>query len=79
MASPIPQEISTAMCYKNQVLVSYTSDPSIHLYTLSSIPYSHLSCFPTKSPIQSFDWGFKKDLILACSPSNCYILKITSK
>lgn len=77
--SSIPQEISTAMCYKNQVLVSYTSSPAIHLYNLSSIPYTHIHSFVTHSTIISFDWGYKKDLVLACSPSHCYILQIKNK
>ena len=73
------QEVSTAMCYKNKLLASYKQDNSVHLYSLSALPYCHLNSLKTSGPTVSFDWGFKKDLILACGPAGVQVFRVLEK
>ncbi|OMJ85434.1 hypothetical protein SteCoe_13277 [Stentor coeruleus] len=68
--------ISTALCYKNKLLLSFQGEPQLHLFQLSSQPYPHLSSFELKSHAICLDWGVKKDQILVGSEKGIYVLKI---
>lgn len=79
LINPRKLPIATALCYKDKLLVSLCGDPQLSLYSLSSLPYPFITSLKLPTNALALEWGVKKDLVLACSDSGVYIIKIEDK
>ena len=79
LQNPRKLPISSVLCYKDKLLVSLKGAANLDLYSLGGLPYPYITSLNLNSHVTCLDWGVKKDLVLACTESAIFIIKIEDR
>ena len=77
--NPKKLPVSSALCYKDQLVVSLTGDNTLQLLSLGGYPYPFIASSILDSHAKSLECGVKNDVVLAATGFTVFILKIENK